>query len=155
MCWVYSNAKYLLNEAWLISLHNIKEGNLLLLFLLRFLMYSPYWINFSFLIASCQTQKILLLPLPKEQRLPDGLVLAECVSGRGLAMGYRQNSCPSNANDDSWCRFFASVIVLGRVSCTGSSSLQRIVRCNIHQRWGMQLNSQGSKAWQHKISNRW
>lgn len=42
----------------------------------------------------------------------------------GLAIGYRQNSWPSNASDESCCRFWASRKALGRDSCTGSSSLR-------------------------------
>lgn len=65
------------------------------------------------------------LPLSKEQRLPEGLVFVDrgC---RGFAIGYRQNSCPRRANDESCWRFFASSIVRGRVSCTGNSSLKEI-----------------------------
>jgi len=43
--------------------------------------------------------------------------------GFGFAIGYRQNSWPSNASDDNCCLFFASRIALGKVNCTGNSSL--------------------------------
>lgn len=43
--------------------------------------------------------------------------------GFGLAMGYRQNSWPRSAREDSCWRLRASRNARGRVNCTGSSSL--------------------------------
>ena len=54
--------------------------------------------------------EVLLLPLSRD--------------GFGLAIGYLQNSCPNNANEDNCCLFLASLIALGKFNCTGNSSLK-------------------------------
>lgn len=43
----------------------------------------------------------------------------------GLVIEYRQNSCPSKANDESVLQLFASRKASGNLSWTGSSSLER------------------------------
>lgn len=80
---------------------------------------SPWLIVFSRHIASLGRENS---PPWKLLRL-DVLLLLLSAGGFGFAMGYRQNSWPSNASDDSCCLFFASRIARGNVSCTGSSSL--------------------------------
>lgn len=61
--------------------------------------------------------------LPQWKLLKLEVLLLPLSGGLGLAIGYLQNSWPKRANDESCCRFFASLIALGSVSCTGNSSL--------------------------------
>lgn len=100
------------------------------LFILHYSLFAGYW----------EEEDLINLPPWKLLRL-EVLLLLLSTGGFGFAIGYRQNSCPSNANDDNCCLFFASRIALGSINCTGSSSLliKQINKSNLYYRTNSEM----------------